>query len=75
MTHQELLTIYRTPYAMHRKAGIPYTTANRWYHAGCIKDWRCWRQLVVTAKGEGWLEGDTDAMLAGLSKDVYAGVE
>lgn len=73
MTHSELLTIYRTPYAMFRKAGIPYTTANRWYHAGVVKDWRCWRTLVQVAKAEGWLEGDTDAMLAGLAKDVTAG--
>ena len=73
MTHRELLRAYGLPFTMYKKAGIPYTTANRWYHAGVVKDWRCWRQLIVTAKGEGLIDGDTDAMLAGLAKDVHAG--
>lgn len=75
MTHRELLDRYRTPYAMFRKAGIPYTTANRWYHAGVVKDWRCWKCLVETGIAEGMIWCDRDTALAGLANDVLAGVE
>lgn len=75
MTHSELLTIYGTPYAMYRRAGVPYTTAHRWYKAGCVKDWRMWRGLLFVAQDEGLLHGDMDSMLAGLAKDTTAGME
>jgi len=47
--HEQLLTQWRSAYALSKQTGIPLTTAKRWRRRKCISDPAYWLPLISAA--------------------------